>query len=220
MKKLIFSLAIAGLFAGACQNKKSRKEQQQSNSEKSLTTPSANSSFFYTYDNSQTSVEWTAFKTTAKTAVGGKFNTFTVTGTKRSIDPKKVIENLSFRINTASVNTNMKERDVKIVSYFFKKMVNTEFISGSVKSLGKKGKGMLSLTMNNVTKDLPIDFRISGDTVRFSGTINLGKWNGSQAVKSLNKNCYVLHTGKDGISKLWPEVAFKVSTLLKKTEKK
>ncbi len=31
-------------------------------------------------------------------------------------------------------------------------------------------------------------------------------WNGEEALKTLNKECYELHTGTDGISKLWPDV--------------
>ena len=40
-------------------------------------------------------------------------------------------------------------------------------------------------------------------------------FNGSKAMESLNKVCFDLHKGPDGISKTWSEVEINVATYLK-----
>jgi len=46
--------------------------------------------------------------------------------------------------------------------------------------------------------------------------MNLENWNALDAVSSINKACEALHTGADGVSKTWSEVAVQANVLLKK----
>ena len=46
--------------------------------------------------------------------------------------------------------------------------------------------------------------------------MDLENWNALDAVASINKACEILHTGKDGVSKTWSEVAVKAEVLLDK----
>jgi hypothetical protein len=46
--------------------------------------------------------------------------------------------------------------------------------------------------------------------------MNLENWDALAAVASINKACEALHTGKDGISKTWSEVAVHADVLLNK----
>jgi hypothetical protein len=50
----------------------------------------------------------------------------------------------------------------------------------------------------------------------FDGVMNLENWDALAAVASINKACEALHTGKDGISKTWSEVAVHADVLLNK----
>jgi hypothetical protein len=43
--------------------------------------------------------------------------------------------------------------------------------------------------------------------------MNLEDWDGLAAVASINKACEALHTGQDGISKTWSEVAVHADVL-------
>ena len=45
-----------------------------------------------------------------------------------------------------------------------------------------------------------------------NSTMDLDKWNASNAVKSLNLECKDLHKGTDGVSKTWNEVALNIKT--------
>jgi hypothetical protein len=50
----------------------------------------------------------------------------------------------------------------------------------------------------------------------FKGIMNLENWDALNAVESINKACEVLHTGKDGVSMTWSEVAVHADVLLQK----
>jgi len=71
------------------------------------------------------------------------------------------------------------------------------------------------LSMNGMSTELPMEYEITDDNhVNFSGVMDLKQWNALDALASLNEACKVLHTGSDGISKTWEDVAIEGSVLL------
>ena len=172
----------------------------------------------FKFHNSATSVKWTAYKTNAKIGVGGRFQQFTVSGVEEAPSPVEVVKNASIVIQTASVNTNdaTGTRDPKIIKSFFGAMQNPDTLSGKIKEMNEDGTGILTLKMNGTESDVPVTHKMVDDTMKISGVLNLENWNGQDAVASLNKVCKDLHTGDDGVSKLWPEVAIDIQTIFTK----
>lgn len=163
-----------------------------------------------------TSVKWTAYKTTEKKGVGGEFTTVNF-DEKSGNSPEEALNGLNFSIPISSVFTNdpSNTRDAKIKEFFFGAMLDTELLNGTIKYVNNAY--VASLTMNGVTNDLPLDINITDERrVSLTGTMNLKDWNALEALASLNKVCYDLHKGADGISKTWEDVAIEVSTFLRK----
>ncbi|MCB0756634.1 MAG: hypothetical protein KDB98_13620, partial [Flavobacteriales bacterium] len=73
----------------------------------------------------------------------------------------------------------------------------------------------VGLVMNDVRDTLIFDFIESEGNVSLVGTLDLAKWNALASADSLNKVCYDLHKGADGVSKLWPDVKLEISANLK-----
>lgn len=167
----------------------------------------------YTYNEGTTILEWTSYKTTAKVPVAGSFNEIEVIS-ESSTDPKEVIESISFSINTASVETNNEDRNGKIVEHFFGTN-NTPEIKGKVKELSDDGKAVIELTMNGITIDVDGEYTLEGADFSFAATIDVITWNGMGGIEALNEVCKDLHTGEDGISKLWSEIGLSFTTKLK-----
>jgi len=167
----------------------------------------------YSYNEGMTSLDWTAYKTSAKVPVEGSFNSFEISAESGS-DPKKVAESMSFTINTASVETNNPERNVKIAEHFFK-TINTDVITGEVKSLKEDGTAIVAITMNSVTFDVKGKYTLEDRDFSFTASIDVSSWNGLTGIEALNTVCKDLHTGADGVSKLWSEIAISFSTKLK-----
>jgi hypothetical protein len=158
-------------------------------------------------------VKWTAYKTTDKIAVKGKFNDINVTNSKQAKTIEEALNGILFSIPVSSIFSNETTRDNKLKEFFFGAMKNTEFISGTF-DVNEKGS-FANIILNGVSKTIPIELNIDGQTVKFKNTLNLNDWNLADAVASLNKVCLDLHKGADGISKTWDEVEIEAVIYLK-----
>lgn len=175
---------------------------------------------FYEYEKSNSvSLKWTAYKTTDKVAVGGSFNEVLITGGEKSTKLTEVLNTIKFTILTKSTNTTNPERDEKIVNSFFGAMLNTDLILGQVSGVegdNEKGKCSFFVTMNEIEKEITLDYTVTDNVVKLTGELDLNNWNGTEATISLNKVCEDLHKGADGVSVLWPNVSLEISVALTK----
>jgi hypothetical protein len=125
----------------------------------------------------------------------------------------QTLSGATFTIPVNSVNSQNPERDVKIQNHFFGTMEATEVISGMVKSIDNK-TAVVDLSMNGKTFEYNGDVTVDGEKVIFETTINMVDFEAQSSIDSLNNVCETLHTGTDGVSKLWSEVDIKVETTL------
>jgi len=161
-----------------------------------------------------TTVKWTAYKTTKKAPVGGEFAILNFEE-KEGATPEKALHNLEFSIPVSSLFTKNDSRDAKLKASFFGTMLDTEFLKGKIKFV--ENKYSAKITMNGVTADLPLEISITDERrVSMKGTMNLKNWNALGALEALNKVCFDLHKGDDGVSKTWEDVAIEVNTYLSK----
>lgn len=162
-----------------------------------------------------TKINWTAYKTTDKVAVGGTFNKLElITQNKgKGTTPKDILDNASFSIPVNSVFTNNEDRDTKLKNIFFAALENTIVISGTIEVVDNKYVATISL--NNVTKKINLTSNYTNNKLTLNGTINLEDFNASSAIKAINNACLDLHKGADGISKTWPDVAIIASVVFK-----
>ena len=182
------------------------------------TTKSTSEKCTYSVVNENSTLEWTAFKFTERKGVTGTFREINIDGLESSEDPKTLIESLSFSIPTSTVETENPERNGKISKQFFG-TISTENITGEVKSLGKNGKAVISIKMNGISKDVKGDYTLNAATFVFRASIDVLDWNAGGGIEALNTICKDLHTGADGVSKLWSEVDLYYTLVLKKSEK-
>lgn len=162
-----------------------------------------------------THVNWTAYKFTEKKGVKGTFNNVEIEGLNNEAENVfDVFKNASFRIQTASVNTNDVGRDQKIINHFFKMMKAPEEISGKIISISENGIAELLLTFNGEEHSVSGTLTAIENKVTLQVELSLNNWNGQKAIASLNKVCYDLHKGEDGKSVLWPDVSVLVETTI------
>jgi len=206
MKKISILLFAIAISLTACKNEKKEAKPEA---------PEVTTVVKYVAKPEGTSVKWTAYKTTDKVPVGGEFKILKFEP-KTGATPEEALNNLSFSIPVSSVFTNdaTNTRDAKIKESFFGAMLDTEFLTGTIKYVD--GAYSASITMNGVTKDLPLDVKITEERrVAMSGVMNLKDWDALGALESLNKVCFDLHKGADGVSKTWEDVAIEVNTYLR-----
>ncbi|PCI96838.1 MAG: hypothetical protein COB15_09150 [Flavobacteriales bacterium] len=214
MKKLILPIAVFTAFIiTSCGGEENVKTT-------SATPENTQEICFYSYDASAgTQVRWTAFKTSDKVAVGGQFDQVNVIAGEKSTKITDVLETIKFNIPTSSTNTANKDRDAKIVASFFNAMDATDLILGQVKSAegdNTNGTCTFYLTLNNVEKEVVLNYTVEDATVKLTGEIDMVDFGAEAAVASLNEICGALHTGADGVSKTWSVVELVIETTLKK----
>lgn len=182
---------------------------------KEVETTTTTDKAMYQIDAETVSLKWVAYKTTDKVGVGGEFGKINVNEYQLAESKEGALNGVSFSVPVSSLFTGNKDRDWKLVNLFFGVMDKTEFIKGTFHQ-GEEGIGKLDLTMNGTSTELPYDYSITNDSIFITATMDVLNWNGQEAMDSLNKACYDLHKGKDGVSKTWSEVDIKASVAVVK----
>ncbi len=197
--KLVVTLLLVTILS-SCKTDKKQTETPQEKVE-TLT---------FTVNPEATTVKWTAFKTTDKIPVSGTFNT--INFEKQSGETiVKAFNNLEFSIPVSSIFSNNEERDGKLKTSFFGAMLNTELLKGKI-SFDTNGNCNATITMNDITNNLPLNYIVNKNSVTFKTLLDLEDWKALEALESLNKVCFDLHKGKDGISKTWNDVSIEITT--------
>ena len=154
--------------------------------------------------NDSTKVKWTAFKTTDKVAVGGSFTQIELKDVKTGNTPQEVLEGVAFSIPVSSLFTNNPDRDSKLKTIFFGTLKNTELLSGILNF--RDNQLFMTLSMNDVTKQIPLEYTFENNLLNMKTTLNLNDFGGEAALAAINKACLDLHKGPDGVSKTWETV--------------
>lgn len=212
----MIKLALLGLVLITSYNCKENKKE----SEKNIDEVELVSSEKFSLVQDSIKVSFTAYKTSEKLPVGGQFTKINITNSNSSSTIKGALKGTSFSIPVSSLFTNdaTKTRDPKILEFFFGVLENTELISG-VFNLSESGQPSIDVTLNGKTENIVLEGEKTSElSYIFKGVMNLEDWDALAAVSSLNKACEALHTGEDGVSKTWSEVAVQAEVLLQKGE--
>lgn len=159
-----------------------------------------------TYQSDSTKVTWKAFKTYEKIGVGGSFD-HVVVQPKSASNIEALLVGSNVKIDTASINSGNPGRDATLVNSFFKSQ-NINTITAKIIST-KDSKALTDITMNNVTKTIPLPYTVQEGKITAKGTIDLGDFTMLPSVQSINKACLGLHAGKT-----WQdvEIGFEIPT--------
>lgn len=202
-KTFALSILILTILAFNSCKEKSSKNEEQKIAQKS-----------YSIDIEKSSIHWTAYKTSDKVPVKGKFKTFNIENIKKGTTAQDALNGLKFSIPVSSIFSNDTIRDGKLNTFFFDIMKNTKLISGTL-SVGAENSGTVDITMNGVDQKMPVTYSLEENIMTINATMNLDNWQAQAALKSLDEACKALHSGSDGIAKTWNEVDIEVIAQLK-----
>ncbi len=203
MKYIFLVLASLCIITASCKKKTETQDSQ-------TTTKTENT---YQVSSEGSEVYWTGYKFTEKKAVKGKFKSITVTKAPTASSQLAAFNGVEFSIPTSSIFSDNAIRDGKLATLFFGIMDQTEFLTGTFTT---KGENLfLNLKMNGKLKEIPLTHNISDRHVRVQGTLNILDFGAEAAFNSIHKACELLHTGTDGVSKTWEDVAIEAIVFLK-----
>ena len=165
------------------------------------------------YTITQAKPEWTAYKYTEKAAVGGTFNTFTLSPAKASSSFSGAIQGLSIEIDASSVESFNPGRNTTIAEKYFSLFAPKSTIKGNVisaKGDEKKGSIDINIDMNGVQKPYTFSYEEKEGSLIASSVMDMMDFQLQKPFESIHTACKVLHTGADGVAKTWTEVALRV----------
>lgn len=206
MKKLHYSVLfiLSAFYLTSCGGEEPKESEKEQAVEEVC---------MYKYNPGSTVMEWTAFKFNEKTPVKGTFKEINIEGTLESEDPMELLKSLSFDIPVSSIETQNEERNGKIIKHFFG-TIATENLTGKLVSMNDKGEAVIEVMMNNMAKKVKGTYTFVDDKFDFTASIDVATWNANSGIEALNKICKDLHTGADGVSKLWSTIDLSFSTTL------
>lgn len=145
------------------------------------------------YQSDSAKVTWKAFKTYEKIGVGGSFDRVN-SSAQQSLSVEELLKSIKITIDTTSVNSGNTGRDATLVSSFFKAQ-NILTISAKIIS-AKESKAIADITMNGITKAIPMSYTVHEGKIVGKGIIDLGDFTMLPSLQSINKACFDLHAGK------------------------
>lgn len=205
---ILFALIFSSLLTSC------KSEAKKETSKEETETTSTEKAAPYSLKNAETTIGFTAYKTTDKVPVNGTFEKIEITNGGDGNSVKEAINGAEFNIPISGLETKDNGRNLKIRKFFFGVMENTVSLTGKL-SIDSDSTGVADFTMNNMTQKLPFKYSIEGKTFNMSTTMDIAKWNAQSAIDSLNIVCKDLHQGEDGVSKTWSEVAINASSTFK-----
>jgi hypothetical protein len=210
-KYIIISFAMLLL---SCQNAKQSdktQEQKQEQSTQKISETASKSVAQWQINQDESSIHWTGYKMTEKVAVSGTFNTFEITGVKKSSNLNSILKNARIQINVNSIFSDEESRDKKLIEFLFGKMMETNFIEARIENIDlTKHIIDVNIHMNNHEKVIPMELQIDEQKgiIIMSGKIDLiNDFDAKEPLYFLHTACFEQHKGKDGKSKTWSEVA-------------
>ncbi|MCB0733123.1 MAG: YceI family protein [Flavobacteriales bacterium] len=212
MKRLFFTLLTASVLLTACQSDKTSDQSTESTE----TTDASQEGFVF--QPAFTDLTWTAFKTTARKEVNGTFKEMEIKPGSEAGHVTDILNGLTFSMKTSSVFSNDAGRDAKLIANFFGTMTGTEYIKGKVTSVEGNddgGTAKIAITLNEVEHEVSATYTRMGKVISLETSLDMAHWNATTSIEALNKVCELLHTGDDGVSKLWPDVKVVVNSTVK-----
>jgi len=167
-------------------------------------------------------VTWKAYKTLAKIGVGGAFTNVTYKATKKEgKNFQELLVGSTVSIDLTKIDTKNSGRDKTLVENFFGKLKGAT-IDGKIVSIkadpkenGKiiyHGGVDVNISMNGQSVIVPMRYDYKKENFKAKGTIDLFDFLANDALKSINKSCFVLHKGKT-----WNDVSIEFSSTIKAT---
>lgn len=219
MKKHILSIgSVLMLFACGSSTSESSNNQPSTTDSTSNKSTIVDTTCTNQYSAEKTWIKFGAFKTTDRKEVGGEFKEFTIQGTQQADTHEEIFANATVNIPIYGLDTKDLGRNKRIKDEFFGTMSNTEVLKGKVIGFNTDSSVVnLELTMNDLSKEVSLNYSISGDTIKLHGNIDVLNWEGADAIAALNKACETLHKGADGVSKTWPDVNIYITSVIQST---
>lgn len=153
-------------------------------------------SFSHAYElDGELGVKWTGFKTEKKAPVSGSFKDINLAISKAD-DLKSFLKSAKVKIDALSFDSKNPFRDKNITSTIFS-LKSAETILASVVDVNSEKKMLnVALTMNEITKKIPMTYEIKDSKIIAKGSIEILDFALKESFLAFAKKCAAFHQNK------------------------
>ncbi len=145
--------------------------------------------------NGDLGVKWTGFKTAKKVGVPGSFKTIKL-DMKKADKLADFLKSAKVEIDALSLDSKLPIRDKNITSTVFSKP-SAKTIKGAISNVDEAKKTLvLDVTMNEVTKQVPMTFEVKDKNIVAKGTLEILDFALKDSFAAFAKKCSAFHAGK------------------------
>lgn len=145
--------------------------------------------------NGDLGVKWTGFKTEKKAPVSGTFKDIKLSITSNE-DLSTFLKSAKVEIQALSIDSKMPFRDKNITSTLFS-LSSSKLIKAEVKDVDtKNSKLTMNLTMNEVTKEVTMDYKTENGNITAIGNIEIFDYALKDSFLAFAKKCAAFHQNK------------------------
>lgn len=145
--------------------------------------------------NGNLDVKWTGFKTAKKVGVSGGFKdvNLNITKSDKLVD---FLKSAKVEIDSSKLDSKLPFRDKNITSTIFS-LASAKMIKGSISNVDEAKKTLtLDLTMNDVTKQIPMTYEVKDNKIIAKGKIEILDHNLKSSFEAFALKCKAFHQNK------------------------
>jgi polyisoprenoid-binding protein YceI len=145
--------------------------------------------------NGKLGVKWTGFKTEKKAPVSGSFNDIKIQ-ISSSKDLLTFLKSAKVTIVSDSFESKNPVRNKNITSTLFS-LASSKIIKGSITKVDESMKKLiLKVTMNEVSKDIPMNYRLEDGNIVAEGVLDILDFDMKSSFMAFAKKCAAFHQNK------------------------
>lgn len=145
--------------------------------------------------NGDLGVKWTGFKTEKKAPVSGTFNKVKLS-IKSSNDLSIFLKSSIVTIVSDSLESKNPARNLNMTSTLFS-LATSKVIKGNISDVNEMKKSLiLNVSMNEVTKTVPMMYEIADGKIVAKGTIDILDFDMKNSFMAFAKKCGAFHQNK------------------------
>ncbi len=170
-----------------------------------------------TIDTSKASASFTAFKTAKKVGVNGTFDGIVFKFGKKQDSIASTLEGASATMEAMNINLGDATKNESLKKNFFSKFnkdkKNQQLIKVTFRNViegENTGTILASVSMNNRSQKIPMQYTIKDDTIEVKGVLDVLDFGLAEQFKSLSLGCKDLHEGLT-----WSQVEISIKAPLK-----
>ncbi|PIF04893.1 MAG: hypothetical protein CSA86_00140 [Arcobacter sp.] len=140
-------------------------------------------------------IKWTGFKTAKKVGVSGTFKDVKL-DIQKADKLADFLKSAKVEIDTMKINSKLPMRDKNITSTIFS-LASAKTVKGTISKVDEAKKELtLDVTMNGVTKQIPMTYTLSGGKIVAKGTLEILDFKLKSSFEAFAKKCRGFHAGK------------------------